>query len=109
MSDAVFTIDMISGTGNNQNIPFEFNLSQNYPNPFNPSTIINYSVAETSPVTIKVFDVIGNEIAVLVNNELKSPGNYNVNFDASKLASGVYLYQMKAGKYISVKKMSVVK
>ncbi len=74
---------------------FEFNLGQNYPNPFNPATLINYSVPQKSLVTIKVYDIIGREVASLVNEE-KAAGNYTVQFNASNLASGVYFYRMKA-------------
>jgi archaellum component FlaG (FlaF/FlaG flagellin family) len=88
--------------------PIEFELSQNYPNPFNPSTNIKFSIPETLPVTIKVFDVLGNEIAVLLD-EVKSAGTYKITFDASYTASGIYFYQMKAGNFISVKKMGILK
>ncbi|MGB5895937.1 MAG: T9SS type A sorting domain-containing protein, partial [Ignavibacteriaceae bacterium] len=91
-----------------ENIPVGFSLAQNYPNPFNPSTIINYSVPQTAPVRIKVFDITGSEVAVLVN-EVKNPGNYQIIFDAYNIASGVYFYQMSAGEFISVRKMSILK
>jgi hypothetical protein len=86
----------------------KFTLSQNYPNPFNPGTIINYTVAANSLVTIKVYDILGNEVAELVNSN-KVPGNYSVSFDASGLSSGLYLYQLKAGGYSITKKMLVAK
>jgi hypothetical protein len=89
-------------------LPVEFVLSQNYPNPFNPITTIKFSVPETSPVTIKVFDVLGNEVAVLLD-EVKSAGVFKLIYDASETASGIYFYQMKAGHFISVKKMSILK
>jgi hypothetical protein len=89
-------------------LPVEFVLSQNYPNPFNPITTIKFSVPETSPVTIKVFDVLGNEVAVLLD-EVKSAGVFKLIYDASETASGIYFYQMKAGNFISVKKMSILK
>jgi hypothetical protein len=110
VSDDVFTIEIVSGIeGNPENgLPTEFNLVQNYPNPFNPNTRISYAVPEISPVTIKVYDLTGQEVAVLVN-EVKEAGTYELNFDASNLASGVYIYRMIAGDFSSVKKMSVLK
>jgi hypothetical protein len=89
-------------------IPREFLLSQNYPNPFNPNTKIKYSVPQISNVVITVFDVLGNEIETLVNEE-KSAGNYSVEFNAANLPSGVYFYQLKAGEFISTKKMILLK
>ena len=82
----------------------EFSLSQNYPNPFNPSTKIKYSIPQSSHVIIKVFDVLGNEIESLVNEE-KPVGTYEVTWYAENLPSGVYFYQLKAGDYMNTKKM----
>jgi len=96
------------GVGNEIAEPLSFALNQNYPNPFNPSTRITYSVREESPVSIKVFDMIGQEVITLVD-EVKKAGTYSVNFSADKLSSGVYIYQMKAGSFISAKKMSILK
>jgi len=92
----------------NNSMPHSYSLDQNYPNPFNPSTIITYSVPQESPVTIKVFDLIGQEIAVLVD-DVKEPGFHSVTFDALGLSSGVYIYQMRAGDYTFSKKMSILK
>jgi len=89
-------------------IPSEFSLSQNYPNPFNPSTKIKYQIPEMSFVTLKVYDVLGNEVATLVNKE-KPAGEYEVEFNASKLPSGIYFYQIKAGEFIQTKKMIFIK
>lgn len=86
----------------------EFYLSDNYPNPYNARTIIEYKVAGISFVTLKVYDVLGNEVATLVNDE-KLAGKYELNFNASSLASGVYFYQLKAGEYINTKKMILLK
>jgi hypothetical protein len=83
-------------------------LEQNYPNPFNPVTHINYSVAQTGNVTLKLFDVMGREVATLVNEE-KAPGTYTVPFDASSFSSGVYFYRLKAGAYTSTKKLILAK
>jgi hypothetical protein len=92
----------------NNSMPDYYSLDQNYPNPFNPSTKIKYSVSQESPVTIKVFDLIGQEVAVLVD-EVKEPGYYSVTFDALGLTSGIYIYQMRAGNFTSSKKMSILK
>lgn len=85
-----------------------FNLEQNYPNPFNPSTTINYSLAERSDVSLKVYDVLGNEIATLVNTSQEA-GQHNVTFDASKLSSGLYIYTLNTGNFTSSKKMMLLK
>ncbi len=90
------------------NIPDAFALSQNYPNPFNPSTEIIFSVPKESMVSIKVFDLIGREVATLIN-EVKQPGRYQLTFNAENFASGVYIYQMISGEFIQVKKMSFLK
>ena len=86
----------------------DFTLEQNYPNPFNPSTQINYTLAERSNVTIKVYDVLGNEVATLVNTTQEA-GAYDVNFDASQLSSGLYIYTLNAGNFTSSKKMMLLK
>jgi hypothetical protein len=88
--------------------PFEFRLVQNYPNPFNPSTRIAYSVQGSGFTSLKVFDVLGREVATLVNEE-KQPGEYSVTFDASNLSSGVYVYKLQAGGFTASKKMIVMR
>jgi hypothetical protein len=90
------------------NIPDGYMLYQNYPNPFNPVTTISYSLPKTANVQIKVFDLLGREIATLVN-EVKPVGSYKVKFDGSQLTSGIYFYQMKAGDFISTKKLILLK
>jgi len=101
--------EMITGvTGNHDNLPANYSLQQNYPNPFNPSTTIKYSVPKTSLVTIKVYNVLGKEIATLVNEE-KSAGNYSVQFTGSKLSSGVYFYRMQADSFVQTKKLLLLK
>lgn len=92
----------------NSEIPKIFNLSQNYPNPFNPSTTINFQIPSVSKVSLKVYDVLGREVASLIN-ENKSAGKYSVAFNADKLASGVYLYRLQAGNYFETKKMILLK
>ena len=91
-------------------LPNEFTISQNYPNPFNPSTSIQYQVSSSTHVTLKVYDILGNEIAILVNEE-KEPGIYCTEFSTQdyKLASGIYLYRLQAGNYVETKKMVLMK
>ena len=89
-------------------IPDEFGLSQNYPNPFNPTTQINYSIPSAQKVNLKVYDELGKEVATLVNNE-QAAGNYTVDFDASRFASGVYFYRIQAGSFNQIKKMILMK
>jgi bacillopeptidase F (M6 metalloprotease family) len=91
----------------------QFELEQNYPNPFNPSTKIKYSIPsnlnrETSNVSLKVYDVLGNAVATLVN-EQKPAGTYEVEFDASNLSSGIYFYRLAAGSRIQTKKLILLK
>lgn len=86
----------------------EFILEQNYPNPFNPTTIISWQSPVSSWQTVRVYDILGNEVATLVN-EYKPAGSYTINFDASKLSSGVYYYQLKSGDFVSSKKMILLK
>ncbi|MDT3695163.1 MAG: T9SS type A sorting domain-containing protein [Ignavibacterium sp.] len=88
--------------------PKEFKLEQNYPNPFNPTTRIRYQVSSLSEVSLKVYGILGSEAATLVN-EKQEPGYYEVSWDASNLASGVYIYRLQAGSFISTKKMIVLK
>jgi len=88
--------------------PIDFSLSQNYPNPFNPSTRISYSIPTDGYVTLKVYDVLGNEVASLVD-EQKQSGSFDVNFNASALSSGVYYYTLKAGEFTSTKKLVLMK
>lgn len=86
----------------------DFRLAQNYPNPFNPVTKINYYIALPTEVKLTVYDVLGNEIALLVN-EFESPGAYSVDFDGSNLPSGVYIYKIEAGTFSAVKKLLLMK
>jgi hypothetical protein len=89
-------------------IPTEYALEQNYPNPFNPSTTFRYSIPAQSKVVIKVFDVLGNKIATLMDEE-KSIGTYEEMWNAASLPSGVYFYQLRANEYVSTKKMILLK
>lgn len=88
--------------------PIVFALEQNYPNPFNPSTLISYSIPQNSFVTLKVYDIIGNEVATLINQS-QSAGKYDVRFDASNLSNGVYIYSIKTNNFTSTKKMMLIK
>lgn len=89
-------------------VPTLFVLEQNHPNPFNPETIINYQLSEKGNVTLKVYDVLGKEVASLVKEE-KAIGRYEVKFDGSRLASGVYFYQLRAGRFVETKKFVLMK
>ncbi|TRZ64396.1 T9SS C-terminal target domain-containing protein [bacterium] len=112
-----FGISPYTGTRNgNSQLPKKYALMQNYPNPFNPTTTIRYEIPSLSsprilggdPVTLKVYDVMGREIAILVN-EKQSAGTYEVTFDASRYPSGVYYYRMQAGLFSDTKRMILVK
>jgi uncharacterized lipoprotein YddW (UPF0748 family) len=103
-----FKTMMVSLIEEEGSLPTEYTLAQNYPNPFNPSTRIKFSVPNNVYATLKVYDLLGNEIASLVDREL-SAGNYSVEFDASYLASGTYIYRISAGEFIQSRKMILVK
>jgi hypothetical protein len=94
--------------GEDDLIPIKFELLQNYPNPFNPSTNIKYAIAKQTRVRIEVYNILGQKVAVLVN-ENKSPGYYTVKFDGRVLATGFYVYRMQTQEYNSVKKMILTK
>ena len=104
INDATINKLMITG----ELIPTVYALEQNYPNPFNPATTIKYSIAKQSNVTLKVYDMLGSEIATLVNEE-KPAGVYEINFNASNLASGIYFYKIQAGSFVETKKMILLK
>lgn len=98
------------GTNNEefQNLPIQFSLSQNYPNPFNPGTSIEYKIGEPGLVTLRVYNLIGREVATLVN-QLQLSGSYKVNFDGTNLSSGIYMYQLSVGSHSLIQKMSLIK
>ncbi|MGA8263209.1 MAG: phospholipase D-like domain-containing protein, partial [Ignavibacteriaceae bacterium] len=100
--------DVISDVKDDSKAPTTFKLMQNYPNPFNPSTVITYSIPKESHVTLTVFNILGQQIKTLVDQE-KSTGTYKVNFDGSGLSSGVYFYCVRAGDYFRVRKMLLLK
>jgi hypothetical protein len=89
-------------------VPDQYELAQNYPNPFNPTTTIRYSIPIDQFVTIKIYDVLGNEVVTL-EDEQKPAGNYEVDFNASSLSSGVYFYKLQAGLFADTKKMTILK
>jgi hypothetical protein len=89
-------------------IPTEYSLKQNYPNPFNPTTQIRYSIVNGGIVTLKVFDLLGREVATLVNEE-KPAGTYQVEFNAKGLASGIYFYTLVSGNFAATKKLILLK
>ncbi len=93
---------------NSSSVPNKFELMQNYPNPFNPSTVINYQLPVNSFVTLKVYDVLGREVKMLVN-ERENVGSHSVTFNASNLPSGVYFYRLQAGTYSETKKLLLLK
>lgn len=103
-----FTKLNITGIDDEKVQPLAFELYQNYPNPLNPVTSIQYQVSGISQVVLQVFDILGNEIATLVD-EYKPAGKYRVEFDAMGLSSGIYFYQLRAGDFIDTRKMSVIK
>jgi len=106
-----FPFGTITGIGNNIIDELSYAISQNYPNPFNPTTLINYTVAKDGIVKLKVYNVMGKEVATLVNG-FKTRGNYSVEFDVkdhNSLSSGVYYYKIETGDFSDIKKMMLVK
>jgi hypothetical protein len=111
---AVLTFVTETGTGVESKqpgaaIPARFALSQNYPNPFNPGTTIGFEVSRSSPITLKVYNAVGQLVATLIDNKLFTPGRYNVAWNAGDLTSGVYFYRLEAGGVMETKRMTFVK
>ncbi|MBX3009026.1 MAG: T9SS type A sorting domain-containing protein [Melioribacteraceae bacterium] len=100
--------DVLSVKAQDGEIPTQYNLSQNYPNPFNPSTTIDFALPKNGHVSLVVYDVLGREVANLVQGEF-SAGNYKVNFDASNLSSGIYFYKLQSEEFVSIKKLMLLK
>jgi len=103
-----FDFNTLTPIEKNSEVINSFKLEQNYPNPFNPSTIIRYVIPKAGIVSLKIFDVLGQEVKTLIN-EYKNVGSYSVNFNAERLASGVYFYHLKAGDFMQTKKMILLK
>jgi hypothetical protein len=99
---------LVLGTPVNNAVVTDYSLNQNYPNPFNPTTSISFAIPQNGFVSLKVYNMLGKEVATLVNGNLNS-GQHNYNFNASNLASGVYFYKLEAGNFSEVKKMSLIK
>jgi hypothetical protein len=100
-------VNIVTNIGD-QNQPDDFSMEQNYPNPFNPTTKIKYQIAKAGFVNLQVYDVLGNEVATLINKEMQA-GSYEVEFDASILPSGIYYYTLNAGEFSQTKKMILLK
>lgn len=103
-----FSIGVTSTDELDNNLPRRYSIEQNYPNPFNPVTTIRYSIPKDVMVSLKVYNIMGEEVATLVN-EIKQPGNYDAMFDAAKFSSGTYFYRLSAGSFTEVKKMILLK
>ncbi len=101
-------LGLATAVGNETAKAKTFGLDQNYPNPFNPSTMISFNLASNEFATLKVYDVLGNEVSTLVNGSMTA-GQHQVSFDASKLTSGVYVYRLTAGNMVDTKKMTIMK
>lgn len=104
----VYKQSVITSLGDEETIPLEYKLDQNFPNPFNPTTVIRFALSEKSSVVLKVYDVLGGEVATLVNTEMEI-GRYEAKFNADNYSSGIYIYRLSAGSFVSTKKMILVK
>ena len=98
----------VERSDNSSSMVEQYLLSQNFPNPFNPSTIITFQIPKTGLVTLKIYDVLGRQVTTLVNEEL-NVGKHETVFDASRISSGIYFYQLKAGSFVQTKKMILIK
>jgi len=107
-SKGMFNTGTVTSADYDAVTPDAFDLKQNFPNPFNPSTIINYSIPVSSFVTLKVFNILGKEVATLVN-EMQNAANYSIEFNAASLPSGVYFYRLNSGDFVSVQKMILIR
>src|SRR6056297_208380 len=99
---------VVTSSGTDPEVADKFELKQNYPNPFNPSTNITYSLPQQSDVQLRVYDMVGREVATLINRE-QAAGAYTITFDASELSSGMYLYRLDTGSTTITRKMMLIK
>ena len=109
--DSTANLDLKAVTSvkiSNGNIPKDYSLQQNYPNPFNPSTVVKYQIPESGYISLKVYDILGNEVETLVN-QTKNAGSYEIKFDGSNLSSGIYFYQLRTKNYTATKKFMLLK
>jgi PKD domain/Secretion system C-terminal sorting domain len=104
----IIPIDYLVDVEKLSDVPTEYNLSQNYPNPFNPATSIEFAIPRSSNVSLKIYDMLGKEVSSLLN-EKKQPGTYKITFDASNLASGVYVYRLETNEFLDTKKLVLLK
>ncbi len=107
-SSSVFSLGTTNSVSEENDDPEDFTLSQNFPNPFNPATIIDYQLSMNSFVTLKIYDLLGREVALLVNGR-QGAGSHSVTFDAGNLPSGIYLCQLGAAGFREVRKMVLMK
>ena len=110
IDDTLILVNQLTGveTQGSLLIPDEYRLEQNYPNPFNPSTTLKYEIPKESYITLKVYDILGREVATLVNKEQKA-GYYEVDWNAVSNSSGVYFYRIQAGEFVETKKMVLLR
>jgi hypothetical protein len=111
LNDSIYKWDvnlLATSAGQSKGVVVGFQLEQNYPNPFNPTTMIRYQMPVAGTVWLAVYDLLGREVAVLVN-ETKAPGNYEVKFNGANLSSGVYFYRIKAGEFVSTRSLLLLK
>ena len=106
--DSICVKHTVTGITPYEGTPKSFSLSQNYPNPFNPTTKINFALPKQGFVTLKIYDMLGREVRTLVN-EVKSAGNFTVDFNASELSSGIYFYKLETNGFSDIKKMMLIK